>query len=58
MPRYDYECLKCGKKDDYYFDSLERANKAKVLCPDCSAKMTRQFPAPTFRMGLKRPMSF
>jgi len=39
MPRYQYECEKCGKR----FDVMRPIDaRAKPACPHCSSKSVRQ----------------
>ena len=44
MPVYEYECAKCGYKDELFLRQIDDENKEGrlvVLCPECSNQMER-----------------
>ena len=40
MPRYDYQCTRCGLSDERYVDD----RPDEVVCRECGAVAKRQFP--------------
>lgn len=44
MPKYDYRCVKCGKKSTLSL-SIAGHEAGKARCPKCGSKRLKQLPS-------------